>query len=241
MDARDRAAARDQTGINLVQAMAYELRVPLTHISSAAAMLQSHDFSPGEAAEQLKRIELGSERLLHLLDSLIFAGQIDARQLSLASQPVNVSSLVQEVSKDLFPLAVRHGTDLRMQITAQLQPALAHPPALKHMLYGLVDSIIRTTRSELIEVLIHHRLGNVMLTFRDDGDVLTATSVRRAISRLGHTSEPSAALAGCSGVGLYIASTLTDAMSATLQTYHHHGKRLFSLTLPQSHQLALPV
>ncbi len=225
--------------LSLIKGVAMELKNPLTHLAGTSHMLASGQYRPEELVEQLLRLELASDRLIKLVDGLLLAGRAADGQIALDLEPINVAAIVSRGVKELEPLAQRYGRSFRVQFTAELMPAVAHDRALDLVCYNLLDTIMRTSHSEVVEVLVHHQLDGVMVTIRDDGDTLETATLTSILRKLGTSAQPSQHLPGVSGVSLFIANTLLTGMSGHLQAGRVRNKRTLSLTLPRSHQLQL--
>ncbi len=234
------AAVLSRTQLSLLRSVALELKTPLTHISGTSHMLsQSGTKQTDEVIEQLRRIQLSSDRLIYLVDGLILAGRAAEGQLNFPLEPTNIAAVVNDSQHDLAPLALRYGKTFSLQVTSSLTPATAHPRLLNLVCYSLLDTVMRTSQSEVIELLVHHQLGDIMVTIRDDGDSIRPASLRSLLSKLGQSSQPSVALPGVSGLSLFIADSLLTNMSGRLHMGRVRGKRVVSFSLPMSHQLSL--
>jgi K+-sensing histidine kinase KdpD len=226
--------------LSLLRSVALELKTPLTHIAGTSSMLtQGSTQLTDEVIEQLRRIELSSDRLLNLVDGLILAGRAAEGQLDLPLQPTNVAAVVSDSQRELAPLAARYGRTFSLHVTNELTPASAHSRALNLICYSLFDTVMRTSQSEVIELLVHHQVDDIMVTIRDDGDSIRPASLRTLLTKLGTSAQPSAALPGVSGLSLFIADSLLTNMSGRLHTGRVRGKRIVSFSLPRSEQLCL--
>lgn len=227
--------------IDLLRVVAMELQQPLTHISGLASMLREGVFKAEELPAQFAQLEISSQRMQRLIESLLFAGQLQNQQLTLEMEPINPASVVHDIATELRPMALNYHRSLNLSITQELQPVATNREALNYGLYNLLDVVIRSSRSEVIDVLVHHQLDEVMVTIRDDSDRLPANVLKTILTRLGSSSQPIKQIPGSAGLGLYVASVLTDFMGGDLQMQTSHGKRVVSLSLPLSKQTSLAV
>jgi K+-sensing histidine kinase KdpD len=176
-----------------------------------------------------------------LIESLLFAGQLQNNQMQLIMEPLNPASIVHSVANELKPIATNYHLNLNLNITQELQPVSSNRQALNHSLYNLLDVVIRSSHSEVIDVLVHHQIDDVMVTIRDDGERLPLNALNTVIKRLGRTSQPIKQIPGSAGLGLYVASVLSDSIGSNLQMQTSHGKRIISMSLPLSKQMSLSI
>lgn len=219
--------------------MAQELKVPLMHVKGISELLRQGIDDEAVRNEQYVRLGLSTERMLRLIDAYIFTEQIVAKRLSLEIEPVNVAQIAHQVVADLKPLALRYETSLSLTITKAMHPAAINSVALTHALYGLLDVAIRSTQSEVIAVSVQHKGGDVVVAIFDDGDPISSTAIKGITKRLGVTFQPSKHFAAGTGLSIYVADCLTEAMGALFAMQHKSGKRTISVTMQQSSQLSL--
>jgi len=202
-------------------------------------MLKDGVFSAEELPAQYRLLEASSTRMQRLIESLLFAGQLQNQQIKLAFEPVNPASIVHTVTNELKPMAADYHRTLNLNITQELQPVAGNRLAMRHGLYNLLDVVIRSSQSEVIDILVHHQQAAVMVTIRDDSDRLPAKTLKSLIKRLGNTAQPIKQIPGSAGLGLYVASVLAGFMDGQLSLQTTHGKRIVSLSLPVSDQTSL--
>ncbi len=238
-EAKNSRKALSPSHLDLLSSVAYELKQPLITISGLANMLQSDDFSEVEVSEHHKRIELSSDRMLRILDGLLLASKVDQDQISLELEPANVGSIVLDVTDDMSSIGLRLGRTLRVVQTGRLQPAVINRAALRSSLFSMIDTVLHTSESEVIDILVHHQVDRIMVTMRDDGELISSQIINRTLSRLGRSSQPINELPGVSGMSVYITHVLSEAMEGDFKISFSGGKRVVSLAYPQSQQLEL--
>ncbi len=227
------------TGLDLLRSVGNELKLPLMQISNAASMLADGDYEEHERVEQYEQLELSSRHMLHIIDSVLFAGQVDTRQTMLRLEPTNVASVVHSVVQECRELAKKYEKRLTMRITQELSPAAVDPVALRHSLFGLIDMLVRSTESDYVEVLIHHQTDSVMITLRDNGPPISIKQIQSAFKRLGKATRPVKQLPNTTGMAFYVAFSLSRAMGGDLTIKRTGGERRLSLSLPLSQQMEL--
>ncbi len=224
---------------DLLRVVANELKLPLTNIQSTASMLVNGQFDGDEISEQNARLLINSLQAVDMIDGILLAGRIQTNQTALDLTAVNVSSVAREAHAELNGLAARYDRTLRLQTTDSLAPASANYEALKTSLNSMLSSLIRSSKSEVIEILVHNRLDRVMITLRDEGQVFSNQTVKSVLNNLGRSVQPAKSLPSSSGLGVYISSVLMEAMNGKFDAYTIGNKRSITFSLQKSEQLTL--
>lgn len=224
---------------DLLRVVANELKLPLTNLQATASMLVAGQFDQDEIAEQNYRLLINSLQAIDMIDGILLAGRVQTAQTTLDLTVVSASSVAHEVVDDLAPLAARYDRTLRLSVSGNLPPASGNYEAFKSSVTTMLSSLIRSSRSEVIEVLVHNRLGNIMVTLRDEGHVMTNQTVKTILSSLGKSAQPAKSLPSSAGLAVYVCTTLLDAMGGKLDARTIDSKRSITLALAKSEQLSL--
>lgn len=127
--------------------MSHELRTPLNAVIGFADLLLSGAVPPGSAKylEYLGHIANSGRHLLDLISDVLDLSAIEAGQLKLSPQPVNLQQLVGEVIDILHPSARDNGLTLSMQVDADVVDLVLDPLRLKQVLYYYISNAIKFT------------------------------------------------------------------------------------------------
>ena len=227
------------TGLDLLRTVGNELKLPLMHISNAASLLQDENITDEQRKSQAGQLELSSRRMLQIIDSVLFAGQVETQQTVLDLKPTNVASVVHSVVVECRETALKYNKEVSLRITQELAPAAVDPTALRHSLFGLIDMLIRSADSDRILLLIHHQSDSVMITLKDNGPAISMKQIQSAFKRLGKASKPVKQLPSTTGMAFYVAFSLSRAMGGDLTIKQSGMERRLSLKLPLSQQMEL--
>lgn len=225
---------------DLLRVVANELKLPLINIQATASMLANGQYDrEDEIAEQHMRLLLNSLQAVDMVDGILLAGRVENNQTQLDLTTVSMPAMAREVVESSRELANRYDRTLRLQVSDNISSAYGNTVALKTSLSVMLASLIRSSRSEVIEVLVRNRMNVVMITFRDEGRVISARTVKRIIDDIGNKAQPSKSLPATAGLGFYIATTLMGAMEGKFDAYTTDSKRSITFSLQKSQQLTL--
>ena len=211
----------------------HEIRTPLTSILGFTHLLreQGYDFDNVRHREYLKIILSSGQHLLALINDILDLSKIEANQLDLHLESIEVPHLCQTVLKLVKEAANHKGLSLQLEIPPQLPMLIADPLRLKQMLFNLLSNALKFTLQ-----------GSVGLTVQVAGDTLnfvvwdTGKGISPAEQDL--LFKPYAQLANAvpgegTGLGLALTQKLAELHGGwvTLQSESNQGSR-FTIALP---------
>jgi signal transduction histidine kinase len=222
-------------------AAAHELKAPLSTIQYLAALLQDTQTVLDEKQQRdyLSHMQFTAKRSLQLIDSLTQSFHVS--QLDLELEPVNVSHVCEDVLNDVAPLARSLSQTIDLTLPRRSPLALAHHTVLRSVISNLCDNALKHNPPEShVAIAISQPKQHIRVAVRDSGPVVRAGDYKRIKQKLGRELHPLSGRVGSSGLGLYIASQLADAMGGRLEVMRHRSSGMtFSVQLQPSYQLTL--
>jgi PAS domain S-box-containing protein len=95
--------------------MSHELRTPLNAILGFAQLLEMDEL-PVDQASSVDQIQVAGRHLLSLINEVLDISRIEAGRVSLSTEPVDVSEVLDEVTTLLAPVAETAGIELSIDI-----------------------------------------------------------------------------------------------------------------------------
>lgn len=234
----------DERGFGDVVAAAHELKTPLSIISYLAASLEEEDgdLSPVERRVAVERIRLSAERTLRLVQGLTVGYRLESQgQLALGFglEPLNARQVCEEVAHEIGPLAKAHGQMIELWQGAGQQLVVGNRDLLRGVFFNLMDNAIRhNPANAAVSVRLRRRGGTVRVCVQDSGPGLAAGDLLRLRQTLGRQLQPLGGRSGSSGLGLYIAGQMADAMGGRLGLGRVQTGADFHVDLLHSKQLS---
>lgn len=223
----------------LLAGIAHELKTPLALISGLSAELQDPGLDARHYQQYVQRIQFSSDRLLHLVDSVLRGYELAQDMLELHLEPVNPAVVMQEVAHELIPHARKQAQ--LIAVTAKCKNViLADKGCLHAVLFNLLDNAIKYSKPETtIELEARLRRGQAQLVVKDYGVGIKKTDLKKLFSQFGRVQRPVPQWASTTGLGLYIAKQLTEAMQGSLELTRRRDGTSFLVNLQLSKQLSL--
>lgn len=235
------AAEREATRVRkeFLSKVSHELRTPLTGIVGMADLLLATplDTRPRHYAETIRR---ASTTLNVLIDDLLDFSRIEATQLQLNQQPLDLIELAEDVVE---LCAARIDARKDVELLCHLAPDLPRTVVsdvhrLRQILFNLLSNAVKFTEAGLIELRLAvlpssaelHRIG---ITVSDTGVGIAPEHLERIFEAFYQISPNPAHSAGGVGLGLAICRRLVDLLGGTISVRSQPGRgTVFSLELP---------
>jgi hypothetical protein len=213
--------------------MSHELRTPLNAVLGFTQLLQ---IEAGQAHATSQAVKLGhiraaGEHLLSLINDVLDLSHLEAGELRMRLEPVDLAALVAQTLPLVDPLATQH--DVTVVADGVAGVVLADPKRMRQVLINLFSNAIKFNRKG----------GRVRVGSRRDGDrvVVTVRDTGRGLSpqQLSHLFEPfnrlgieSEGIEG-TGIGLTIVKALVEGMGGSVGVSSKRGEgTIFEVALP---------
>ena len=222
----------------LIGDVSHELRTPLTAIKGSMEGLMDGVLPAND--ETFQQIHAEAGRLNRLVDDLQELSRVEARAYQLDFRSLDVSLLVQTVTKRLAPQAESKRISLDFELTPELPLILADEDRVIQILTNLTDNALQYT-PEGGSVSIFAKRGNneIQFSVRDSGIGIPPEHLSHIFDRFYRVDKSRSRQAGGgSGIGLTIARALVEAHGGRIwvdSTGSGHGST-FNFTLPIAKQ-----
>lgn len=151
--ARKEALSASQAKSQFLSSMSHKLRTPLNAVLGFTQLLQmEHEQNHGQASEDLNEIHKAGQHLLTLINEVLDLAKIEAGQLTLSLEPVNITKLLRECTDLTMPLARQYGVNLNSLCDktdyedTQFICVHADSLRLKQVLLNLISNAIKYNR-----------------------------------------------------------------------------------------------
>jgi signal transduction histidine kinase len=220
----------------------HELKTPITVIRGFAdSLLRRPDMDPEIVRTALDAISRRSVELAKIVDRLLMSSRIEAGQLSLELESVDIAPIIEERVRVLGAAAAR-------PVALQVQPVpavVANADALATVVDHLVDNAFKYAPGEAPVTVGVAPLDETAVVVRvaDQGVGMDAEQREHCFDKFWQAETGSARRFGGSGIGLYIVRSLVEAMGGTITVRSELGVGTeFTVTLPlQRREVSLPV
>lgn len=182
----------------------------------------------------LEAIRRSSSYLAKLADEFLLLRRVENKNLQLPLQAIDPGALLQEMMQMFAPVAADQGIELKLEGAEAMVTVLINETALRVILANLLSNAIRYSGPGT-RVSLGGRLdpqGDCRFEVRDQGPGIAPEEQRKIFARFTRGAAQEGNGRG-SGLGLYIAQTLTAAMNGRIELSSTAGEgSCFRLVLP---------
>jgi two-component system sensor histidine kinase KdpD len=216
----------------MIDALAHELKTPLTAIDVAADMLgNSKNISTAQRDDLLEVIREESRRLRRLMDEAIHLARIDGKRFRLERATVRVDELVEAAVQSVGDRLL--GRPVKLELDAHASALFVDRELLVQALKQLIDNAIKYSPAySAITIAAAEMSGSVAVSVRDQGQGLTELEQRRAFDKFYRGRRDRSAIQG-TGMGLAIAKEIAEAHGGSISVESQFGQGArFTITVP---------
>jgi signal transduction histidine kinase len=229
----------DRMRDSLVTNVTHDLRTPLTAIKGAADNLLDGVAGPisPDQREYVEIVRDHATRLTGTVNELLQAARLQANQVELQPEPLDVYAVVTDIASGLQPLArERH---IQLEVLGSEARAPADREKLRRAVENLVSNALKFTDQGRVTVEVKPTPDMVEVAVRDTGHGIPADELPRLFERFyrGSTRKPG------TGLGLSIARNLVRLHGGDITVVSEEGRGSeFCVRLPRERaKVLLPI
>jgi len=206
------AKQAEQLRVAVLDALAHAFKTPLTVIRTASCGLLEMGTLDKAESELAALIDEESVNLNQLCTQLLQTAKLETASVTLHTEPVIVSKLVNEVVADLANTLKGHPVEL--SIEEQVAPLQGDRVLLELILTQYLDNAAKYSAPETpIDINVRETNSELMLSVRNRGSVIQIQDRERVFERFYRSSDAKDRAPGA-GLGLSIVKKAAEA---------HHG------------------
>lgn len=190
----------------------HELRTPIALIRTTSEIALRKRRSEPEYREALDEVHAESVRTTGLIENLLTLARADAGKETLDRTPVDLASLVLEVSGQAEKLARQKGITLACQAPDGIAPISGDGGTLRRLFFILLDNAVKyTPPGGQIQVGINQHPEKVTVEVRDSGGGISQQDLPHIFERFYRSDKSRNRDSGGAGLGLSLAKWIVDA------------------------------
>ncbi len=210
----------------------HELRTPLAVIRANLDILWQCKTETIQSQEQwLRYIDLESQRMNNLVDSLLFLARADAQQQPLVKELIWLNKIVYETVQTFRSLAIGKKIVLEQEVSLDVLVS-GDRNRIRQVLSILLDNALRHTEENgKIVIKVKKEERKAVLEVSDNGEGIEHDELPRIFERFYQSAN--ARENGAAGLGLSIARWIVDSHGGSIEVKSEKGKGTsFSVFFP---------
>ncbi|MDX9831936.1 MAG: ATP-binding protein [Anaerolineae bacterium] len=224
----------DEMKSRLLSTVSHELRTPLASIKGFATTLLRQDVEWDEATrrEFLSIIDTESDRLSELIGNLLDMSRIEAGELAVEAEPVDLLPLLEETAAGFQMMTREHR--IMLHVPSHLPLIMADARRTRQVLRNLIENAVKySLGGGTVTIVVELQDGQVQISVADKGIGIEAYQLERIFDRFYQADSASTRAVGGSGLGLSICKAIVEAQGGEIWAESQVGRgSTFSFTLP---------
>jgi two-component system, OmpR family, sensor kinase len=226
---RVQLAQLDNARKEFVANASHELRTPLFSLGGFLELLADEELDEETRREFLATMQSQVERLTRLSANLLDLSRVDAGQLTVVEEPVDLAYVARTIVSELEPVSGASGHSLDAEAGDDVW-AVADAERVIQIVRALVVNALIHTPSGTSIVLRARRLdGRAALQVEDAGPGIPEEHQEAVFDRFYRVE---GGMASGSGLGLSIARELARLMNGSVRLESRQGRTVVTLDLP---------
>lgn len=223
---------------DLTNMLVHDLKNPVNGIAmSAQLLLRKGDLSDAQQ-RHLVQIARTCRELNRLVQDIVEIAKIEADRMPIATEPIVLAELLDEVAIEYGPLAQEMGRRFTVAAGTALPPAVADRVLLKRVLVNLIVNALRHSGSAQVsvEAAVEHASAGITIRVVDHGHGIAEEDQIGVFEKFKTTrGDPTAD----TGLGLPFCKLAVERMSGHITLHSTPGVgTVFAVTLPCEDQPA---
>lgn len=218
--------------------MSHELRTPLNIILGYADMMGQGYSGPltEKQKKYIHNILFSGKHLLDMVNEILDFTKVEAKQMSIHKEQVDLTSLLQDVEESLQPLAEEKEIQLYFNLPPELSCIEADPVRLRQILFNLLNNAIKFNRpGGQVDLTISYTDNQEALVceIRDTGIGIPADKIPELFNRFYQVDNSLARKYEGAGLGLCLTRQLIELHggSISVESQENEGS-IFTFHLP---------
>ncbi|MEI6076805.1 MAG: amino acid permease [Verrucomicrobiota bacterium] len=239
--AKEAAEAADRAKSEFLGVMSHEIRTPMHAVLGFATLLQETPLSE-QQREYVTTISKSGDSLLVIIDDILDISRIEARQLRLEMQPVNLANCLRDAIEICTP-----GQEKKVKLSWHVESnvpeiIVADSTRLHQVLVNLVGNAVKFTPQGTVTVTVNvhqdptrQEDGKIMIMTKviDTGIGVPAEKITSLFKPFSQVDSSTTRKQGGTGLGLAISKTLVELMGGSIEMESQLGKgTTVTFTLP---------
>jgi len=232
----------DRLKAQFIATMSHELRTPLNAILGFSSVLLRHFQQRFESQQfnMIERIFENGRHLLSLIEDVLDFSKLRSNQLELRLEAFDLPDLVNEMVKELRPLATKKNLCLQVQLVQDHFSVTNDRVRLRQIVVNLLSNAIKFTDEGHILTEVDLLPGNrVTIAVRDTGIGVAEADLSFIFQEFRQANQTMTRTHGGTGLGLAITQALTDLMGGNITVESELGQgSTFIVDLPRQVRLS---
>jgi signal transduction histidine kinase len=236
---REEAERANAAKSEFLATMSHELRTPLNAVIGYSEIIEEDMRGEGRSAHDATRIQIAGRHLLSLVNAVLDLSKIEAGQLELHCEPVEIDRIVADIVATLQQAVQDRGNTLTVECPQGLG-CITDAVMLRQCLLNLMSNANKFTQGGAVRLVVSGRRDVVAFAVSDTGIGMTQAQVARLFQPFTQADSSITRRYGGTGLGLAITRRLARLLGGDVTVVSVPGAgSTFTLTIATQAPLSL--
>ncbi|MFV1994750.1 MAG: ATP-binding protein [Verrucomicrobiales bacterium] len=195
----------------------HELRTPVSVVLAQTQTALKRERSGDESRDTIEACQRASERMRHLVESLLTLAQLDSGEEEVVRETVEVERTARETVELMQPLAVEKGVKLVTALESSVR-CEGDPERLAQVVTNLLsNAILHTAPGGEVRVSVTREEAAAVLVVEDTGEGIAEADLEQIFDRFYRADRSRGSANGGSGLGLAITKAIVESHGGSIE------------------------
>lgn len=201
--------------------MSHEIRTPLNGMIGAAQLLRKTHITT-EQGKYLNMVSTAGDTLLALISDILDLSKIEAGELNIISETVELGKLIHDAVLSIAPRAGEKNIDLVVKYLGNVPYKITGDEGrLRQVMINLLGNAVKFVEKGFIEVLVQEKgirdnKAAIRITVQDSGIGIPSDKLKTIFEKFAQADATTTKKYGGTGLGLAITQRLVEMMGGML-------------------------
>lgn len=235
-EAKERAEAADRLKSAFLATMSHELRTPLNSIIGFTGIILRERVGSlnDEQKKQLTMVLNSARHLLALINDVLDISKIEAGQLQVAQETIDLRPIIEKAVQSARPLADQNGLDLECEIPTDIGTVTGDARRIEQVVLNLLGNAIKFTPEGSVRIRCASEPDRVVVRVEDTGIGIKPEDIETIFEAFRQADTGLKRKYEGTGLGLSISRRLVELMGGRIWATSALGTgSTFSFSLPK--------